>query len=92
MPRRTDPPQLEPEPETPVFRGTQSPPICPFEETHLFEQATASSVEDIGIRMDWFEKRQERLEHRQDQILSELQQIHRQFDSLFRHFNLPPHE
>ena len=92
MPRRTDPPQPEPEPETPVFRGTQSPPICPFEETHPFEQTHTSSVEDIGIRMDRFEQRQERLEHRQDQILSELQQIHRQFDPLFRHFNFPPHE
>ena len=76
MLRRTDPPQPEPEPETPVFRGTQSPPICPFEETHPFEQTHTSSVEDIGIRMDRFEQRQERLEQRQDQILSELQQIH----------------
>ena len=92
MPRRTDPPQPELEPETPVFRGTQSPPIYPFEETHPFEQTHTSSVEDIGIRMDRFEQRQERLEHRQDQILSELQQIHRQFDSLFRHFNFSPHE
>ena len=92
MPRRIDPPQPEPEPETLVFRGTQSPPICPFEETHSFEQAPASFVEDIGIRIDRFEQRQERLEHRQDQILTELQQIHRQFDSLFRHFNFPPHE
>ena len=92
MPRRTDPPQPEPEPKTPVFRGTQSPPICPFEETHPFEQTHTSSIEDIGIRMDRFEQRQERLELRQDQILTELQQIHRQFDSLFRHFNLLPHE
>ena len=99
MPRRTDPPQPKPEPETPVFRGTQSPLICPLEETHSFEQAPASSIEDIGIRMDRFEQRedrfeqrQDRLEHPQDQILSELQQIHRQFDSLFRHFNFPPPE
>ena len=59
MPRRTDPPQPEPEPKTPVFRGTQSPSICPFEETHLLEQTHTSSVEDIGIRMDRFEQRQE---------------------------------
>ena len=69
---RTDPPQPEPEPETPVFRGTQSPPICPFKETHPFEQTHTSSIEDIGIQMDRFEQRQERLEHRQDQILSDL--------------------
>ena len=92
MPRRTDPPQPKPEPETPIFRGTQSPPIYPFEETHPFEQAPASFIKDIGIRMDRFKQRQDRFEHRQDQILSELQQIHRQFDSLFRHFNFPPPE
>ena len=39
MPKRTDPPQLEPEPETPIFRGTQSPPTGPFEESHQIEQA-----------------------------------------------------
>ena len=91
IPRRTDHPQPEPEPETPVFRGTQSPPILPFEETYPVEQ-THTSIEEIGIRMDRFEQRQERIEQRQDQILSELQQIHSQFDSLFRHFNFPPHQ
>ena len=76
MSKRTDPAQPEPELEAPIFRGNQSPPTGPFEESHPIEQAPSSSIEDIGIRMDRFEQRQDRLEHRQDQILSELQKIH----------------
>ena len=60
--RRIDPHQPEPEPEIPIFRGNQSPPIGPFEESPLVEQAPPSSIEDIGTQMDRFEQRQDRLE------------------------------
>ena len=66
MLRRTDLPQPEPEPETLIFRGNQSPPTGPFKESHPIEQASSSSIEDIGIWMDCFEQRQDRLKHHQD--------------------------
>ena len=73
LPWRTDPHQLELKPETPIFRGNLSPPIGPFEESPLVEQAPPSSIEDIGTQMDRFEQHQYQLEQSQDQILTELQ-------------------
>ena len=57
--RRTDPLQPEPEPETSIFRGNQSPPTGLFEESPPVEQAPPSSIDDMGTRMDHFEQRQD---------------------------------
>ena len=63
LPRKTDPLQPKLELETLIFRGNQSPPTDPFEESPPVEQAPPpSSIDDIGTQMDRFEQRQDRLE------------------------------
>ncbi len=72
LPRRTDLPRPKPEPKTPIFRGNKSPPPSPFEATPPKEHPPPSSIDDIGTRMDRFKQYQDRLEQRQDQILTKL--------------------
>ena len=47
LPKRTEPPLLEPEPETPIHRESHSPPTSPFELAPPIEQAPSSSADLI---------------------------------------------
>ena len=83
--KRTNPHPLESELEIPIHRGGQSFPTSPFEATPLIDLAPSSSTDSIATRLD-------RIELRQDQILTKIQYIHAKFDTLFRHLRLPPPE
>ncbi|CAL9756427.1 unnamed protein product [Musa acuminata subsp. burmannicoides] len=92
LPRRIDPPPPKPVPNTPIHRGSHSPLTSPFEAIPPTDAAPSSSSKIIAARLD-------RLELRQDQILTEIQHIHQRLDTfnahfhtLFRHFGLPKSE
>ena len=55
LPRRTEPPSPEPEPETPVYRESHSPPTSPLEVAPPTEQAASSYVDQIVTRLDRIE-------------------------------------
>ena len=96
QPRRTDPIPLPVEhPETPIFRGNESPPPSPFGAT---PSAPASSSEElIMAELHQFKSQQDQLKSQQEQIqiqqiknLKELRQMNQKIDVMYKNYGFPP--